>query len=133
MLLVCSDFIKIVLDCLYLRGNDSLYSAYYKVHFQYQIKVVPETLNSVNFVSNHYEKFTDRFAGMTWNCHIGYMIFYAYLGKKLLFCSVPWNLWNFMKSGGVFKRPFWRKNFSKSKPIFSTTQNGLAHAQRWWW
>ena len=42
-------------------------------------------------------------------------------GKKLLFFSVPWNLWNFMKSGGVFKRPFWRKNFSKSKSIFSTT------------
>ena len=35
-----------------------------------------QTLNSVNFVSNHYEKFTDRFAGMTWNCHIGYMIFF---------------------------------------------------------
>ena len=53
-------------------------------------------------------------------------------GKKLLFFSVPWNLWNFMKSGGVFKRPFWRKKLSKSKPIFSTTQNGLAHAQRGW-
>ena len=43
MLLVCSDFIKIVLDCLYLRGNDSLYSAYFEVHFQNQIKVVPNT------------------------------------------------------------------------------------------
>ena len=74
-----------------------------------------------------------RFAGMTWNCHIGYMIFYTYLGKNFYFsqclgiCGISWN------QGGVFKRPFWRKNFSKSKPIFSTTQNGLARAQRWWW
>ena len=56
-----------------------------------------QTLNSVNFVSNHYEKFTDRFAGMTWNCHIGYMIFYAYLGKNFYFaqclgiCGISWN------------------------------------------
>ena len=35
-----------------------------------------------------------------------------------------------MELGGVFKRPFWRKIFSKSKPIFNTTQNGLAHAQK---
>ena len=37
------------------------------------------------------------------------MIFYAYLGKKLLFCSVPWNLWNFMKSGVCLKGHFGEK------------------------
>ena len=43
------------------------------------------------------EKFTDRFAGMAWNCHIGYMIFYAYLGKNFYFaqclgiCGISWN------------------------------------------
>ena len=79
------------------------------------------------------EKFTDRFAGMTWNCHIGYMIFYAYLGKNFYFaqclgiCGISWN------QGVCLKGHFGEKNFSKSKPIFSTTQNGLAHAQRWWW
>ena len=30
--------------------------------------------------------------------------------------------------GSVFQKPFWRKNFSKSRPIFNTTQNGLAYA-----
>ena len=78
------------------------------------------------------EKFTDRFAGMAWNCHIGYMIFYTYLGKNFYFaqclgiCGISWN------QGVCLKGHFGEKT-SKSKPIFSTTQNGLAHAQRWLW
>ena len=49
------------------------------------------------------EKFTDRFAGMAWNCHKGYMIFYTYLGKNFYFaqclgiCGISWNQGVFLK------------------------------------
>ena len=33
-----------------------------------------------------------------------------------------------MELGGVFERPFWRKNVSKLKPfLINTIQNGLEH------
>ena len=48
--------------------------------------------------------------------------------KRKLSCSVPWNWWNLMELGGVFERPFCRKNVSKPKPfLINTTQNGLEH------
>ena len=43
LLLVCSDIVKILVSCLFLRGNNLLYSAYFKVHFQYQTKVGMDT------------------------------------------------------------------------------------------
>ena len=48
--------------------------------------------------------------------------------KRKLSCSVPWNWWNLMELGGVFERPFWRKNVPKPKPfLINTIQNGLEH------
>ena len=43
LLLVCSDIVKILVSCLFLRGNNLLYRAYFKVQFQYQTKVGLDT------------------------------------------------------------------------------------------
>ena len=51
--------------------------------------------------------------------------------RKIVFCSLPWNWWNFMELEGVFEWPFWRK-MSLNRSHFNTTQNGLALTKSLW-
>ena len=40
---VVARYLLLVVNCLFLTRNNLWYSAYFKVHFQYQIKVVLHT------------------------------------------------------------------------------------------
>ena len=59
--------------------------------------MVPNTKFSKFCLKSLMKKFPDRFAGMAWNCHIRYMIFYTYLGENFYFaqclgiCGISWN------------------------------------------
>ena len=59
-------YLLLVVNCLFLTRNNLWYSAYFKVHFQYQIKVVLDTKFYDFFLSQIInEIFIDRFVRMT--------------------------------------------------------------------
>ena len=63
---VVARYLLLVVNCLFLTRNNLWYSAYFKVHFQYQIKVVLDTKFYGFFLSQIInEIFIDRFVRMT--------------------------------------------------------------------
>ena len=63
---VVARYLLLVVNCLFLTRNNLWYSAYFKVHFQYQIKVVLHTKFCGFFLSQIInEIFIDRFVRMT--------------------------------------------------------------------
>ena len=63
---VVARYLLLVVNCLFLTRNNLWYSAYFKVHFQYQIKVVLDTKFYGFFFSQIInEIFIDRFVRMT--------------------------------------------------------------------
>ena len=81
MLLVCSDIIKIVVNCLFLRVLNCLST------LRYQIKVGLDTKFSKFCLKLLKEIFTDRFVGMIWNCYMGYRILHIIWEKTFILLS----------------------------------------------
>ena len=88
---------KLFLIVFFFRGNNSLYSAYFEVHFHNQIIRWYRTLHSVNFVSNHWRTIYWQICWNDLKLSHGIYHFTHNLGKNFYFaqCLGIWGIsWN---------------------------------------
>ena len=96
LLLLCSDIVKIPVSCLF--WEEIIYCIVPTLRYIFNTKLRWDwTLNSVNFVSNHYWNIYRQIGQNDMKLSCGIYDSSHNLWRILLFCSMPWNLWNFIE------------------------------------